>query len=107
MLHPAVARKFVHCLIVLTAAYHDFVYEPITGAMKQTTLIILQLYHQRFTHIHSLDDIRIFLTFLKIVVKPMIQDDWLSSCLGAWRKSNRLPSYYKYSFNVPTICFYR
>ena len=50
--------------------------------MEQATLIIFQLYHQRVTHIHFVNDVCIFLTFLKIVVEPFVQDDCLSSCLG-------------------------
>lgn len=70
-------------MILRAAAYQDLVHEPVTGAMEPATLVILQFYHQGFTHILCIYDICIFLVLLKIIEKPLIQDNWLSSSLGA------------------------
>ena len=58
--------------------------------MENATLIVLQFYHDWFSHIVRLDYVSIFLTPLEIVMKPLIQYGWLCSALGSLKKKKLL-----------------
>lgn len=54
--------------------------------MENATLIVLQFYHDWFSHIVRFDDVSIFLAPLEIVMKPLIQYSRLCSALGSLKK---------------------
>ena len=54
--------------------------------MENATLIVLQFYHDWFSHIFRLDDVSIFLAPLEIVMKPLIHHGRLCSALGSLKK---------------------
>lgn len=54
--------------------------------MENSALIVLQFYHDWFSHIFRLDDVSIFLAPLEIVMKPLIQYGRLCSALGPLKK---------------------